>query len=87
MRAYRTLAVSLCLATTGCAGLPLDWVGADGQPADPNQLQIAETICRGDVQKATQGRAVGASDFMTGPNRQDQIIYNSCMAEFGYKAQ
>jgi hypothetical protein len=65
----------------------LDWVGADGQPADRNQLQIAETICRSDVQKGAQGRAVGGSDFITGVNRQDLIAYNKCMAEFGFMAQ
>jgi hypothetical protein len=87
MRACRTLAIVFCLAATSCAELPWDWVRADGQPVDRNQLQVAETICRSDVQKAAQGRAVGTIDFITGPNRQDQTIYSSCMAEYGFVAQ
>jgi hypothetical protein len=87
MRACRILAVVLCLAATGCAGLPWHWVRADGQPVDRNQLQVAETICRSDVQKAAQGRAVSTIDFITGPNRQDQATYSTCMAEYGFVAQ
>jgi len=58
----------------------------DGQAVDQNQLQIAKTVCRGDVQSAAQGRKVDTSNFITGPNCEDLTIYKSCVAQYGYAA-
>lgn len=88
MWACRALAAVLCVAATGCTGMAWDWVRADGQPADQSQLQIAETICGGDVRKAKAraGAGVTPADFIMGPDRQDLTNYNHCMAEYGYTA-
>jgi len=69
MWVYQALAAVLCVAATGCTGMAWDWIRTDGQPADQSQLQIAETICGGDVRKAKAraGAGVTPADFLLGP--------------------
>jgi hypothetical protein len=74
MRKLGVLALAPGLA--GCAiryTLPVMWTRADGKAEDPTQRQIAETVCRGEVQKtAAQGGSVGTLD------RQDvRAIWNN----------
>jgi hypothetical protein len=81
--------VMVCLAAGGCAPAPaaVGWFRADGKVADPTQRQLAETICKGEVEKAAaQGHSVGTMDRVIGPDRQDTQIFAGCMAQQGYIA-
>jgi hypothetical protein len=84
----RTIAViACCVAVAACGSLPKAWTRPDGAPITPAQLQMDDTICRGEVEKAAaQGGQRGTLDLPTGPDRQDTKIYEGCMAQHGYLA-
>jgi hypothetical protein len=81
----KSLALVLVASLGGCVAQPVAWVRADNTVATPKQRQLAETICKGEVQKAAAtGGSVGTMDRLIGPDRQDAQIYAGCMAQQGY---
>jgi hypothetical protein len=83
----RTIAViACCVAVGGCAQLPTTWTRPDGAPITPAQLQIDDTICRGETEKAAaQGQSRSTVNLPVTDN-QDRSIYVGCMAQHGYLA-
>jgi hypothetical protein len=83
----RTIAViACCVAVAGCASLPKGWTRPDGAPITPAQLQLDDTICRGETEKAaTQGRSRSTINDPF-PSDQARGIYEGCMAQRGYLA-
>lgn len=71
-----------------CAAVPKAWMRADGRPIDSRQMQIDDTVCRGETAKADQQG--GSQNNLTnldspfGPDRQHLQVYDGCMAEKGY---
>jgi hypothetical protein len=74
--------VVLGFALAGCATEPVAWVRADGKVSDPEQRQLAETICQGEEDKTRliETGNVGVFPTMAAHDR----VYAGAMAEHGY---
>jgi hypothetical protein len=72
------LIFACCVAAVSCATVSKIWVRTDGRPVDQAQLQIDQTICRDEVQKAD------LSDDETELMRAPADILVECMAQRGY---
>jgi hypothetical protein len=84
MRRAAFFALVLC----GCSPLPHAWVRPDGRPVNSAQLQLDDTYCRGEVEKAAvQGSSKSTINSPFGADRQDRTVYIGCMAGRGYAAQ
>jgi len=81
------LVLACCIAIVGCSALPKTWTRPDGAPITPAQLQIDDTICRGETEKAAaQGQSKSTVNSTFGADNQDRSIYVGCMAQHGYLA-
>jgi hypothetical protein len=74
------LIFACCIAAASCAMVPKVWVRTDGRPVDQAQLQIDQTICRDEVQKADQSDNYDEAELM----RASADILVECMAQRGY---
>lgn len=81
----RASMLAIILALTACATAPTAaWRRADGGPVEPTQLQVDQTICRGEVQKADLAGNNGEVEFLRAKFKAD--IMAGCMAQHGYLA-
>jgi hypothetical protein len=69
---------TLATLVPGCASHT--WEAVDGKPLDPRQLQVAQTICQGEMQKAN---LEGDAGVLVKPGWLDQV-YTGCMAQHGF---
>ena len=79
MRAYL---LGIMLALAACATAPTAWTRADGGPVEPTQLQLDQTICRGEVQKVDLAGNNDEIEFLRTKFKAD--IMAGCMAQHGY---
>ncbi len=81
----RTILVfACCIAVAACASAPPVWTRADGSPVEPTQLQLDQTICHGEVQKADLAGNNDEIELLRAKSRAD--IMAGCMAQHGYLA-
>lgn len=78
------LVFACCIAVAACASTPPVWTRADGSPVEPTQLQLDQTICRGEVQKADLAGNNDEIELLRAKSRAD--IMAGCMAQHGYLA-
>jgi len=80
-------ALMLAFFVCGCASVPKVWTRPDGKPIDPAQLQLDDTACRGETEKAAAQGGKDSTINMPGMvGGQDRSIYLGCMAQRGYLA-
>ncbi|HEY2530166.1 MAG TPA: hypothetical protein VGJ20_19900 [Xanthobacteraceae bacterium] len=84
--AFRALVLSIVVLMAGCARFSSDWHTADGQPVSPEDVQAAQTACKGEVQTATEQGGYDHSSLggLILPHPQDVDIFNGCMIARGY---
>jgi hypothetical protein len=78
MRVWWLVPLALC----ACATAPKGWVRPDGAPVDAGQFTLAETACKGEIEKEAskaQSPIVALSMYA-----QDNPIWLGCMAQHGY---
>jgi hypothetical protein len=68
----------------GCATAPKTWARVDGRPADPAQLQVDQTVCRGEMEKARLSEKE-EKIYIAEENPLD-TVFAGCMAQRGYLA-
>lgn len=66
----------------GCATAPTSWTRPDGQTPATAQLQLDETACRGEVDKANMD--AGENRVILGESRAMRSVFDGCMASKGY---
>ncbi len=78
------LLFACCIAVAACAtAAPTVWARPDGRPVDPAQLQLDQTICKGEVQKADLAGNNDEIELLRAKSRAD--IMAGCMAQHGYR--
>ncbi len=84
MRAYL---LGIILLLTACTtATPTVWARPDGRPVDPAQLQLDQTACRGEMEKA---RLSEKEEKIYFPGEQNPLtaVFVGCMAQHGYLAR
>jgi hypothetical protein len=78
------LLVPLLLAS--CATAPMVWTRVDGAAVIPAQLELDQTSCRGEMQRANlSSTKKPLIDEILDPREQPlNQVYDSCMASKGY---
>lgn len=91
MTRFCTMALALALAGCATARTAPVWIRADGAAVDPQRLALDQTVCQGEMQRASMSGVQldtgnPFTDGVNGANRYlaGQDVLKGCMAGRGY---